>query len=387
MIKIRFKEETLTIGDAKKIFGIEVIPDIDTLKKIYKSLSMKNHPDVGGSAETMKRINMAYDILKQSPGSSGETTFQGQRNTNKADWDKIHKWWKEKNEKEYKAMKEIFESNFDIDKLLAHISVFYKGKLDYKITVMDWDKLSNKAKQNSMFSFVGRIIIFNEDKTTYFYLNYDIKYDIPKGGLSSPEVDENDIIYRVVITTNILHNNRKHKIFASDSSYRNKKVKSISDYNIVYPPIKMNKIFVQGKKGKFTKKDIYVILNRQYSAYWYDAKMIHVPIMPGDSNVIKMKTNLRLDRNVMLRQGVYYMRVEGYDTNGKIKVWSELGMNLYEYESEFDLFFDALKEIRKELSKKQWDEKEDCIKIKDYVLSTLKKIFNYDAVHNRLENK
>jgi hypothetical protein len=42
MIKIRFKEETLTIGDAKKIFGIEVIPDIDTLKKIFNYDAVHN---------------------------------------------------------------------------------------------------------------------------------------------------------------------------------------------------------------------------------------------------------------------------------------------------------------------------------------------------------
>ncbi|HNQ21399.1 MAG TPA: J domain-containing protein, partial [Bacteroidales bacterium] len=74
MIKIRrFIEETLTLDDAKKIFGITFIPDEIELKKLYKSLSMKNHPDLGGSAEAMKKINMAYDILKNHTGVSGSS--------------------------------------------------------------------------------------------------------------------------------------------------------------------------------------------------------------------------------------------------------------------------------------------------------------------------
>jgi len=36
---------------------------LEDLKKQYKKLAMKNHPDVGGTDEAMKEINAEYDLL------------------------------------------------------------------------------------------------------------------------------------------------------------------------------------------------------------------------------------------------------------------------------------------------------------------------------------
>lgn len=36
---------------------------LEELKKQYKQLALKHHPDRGGSAETMKEINCEYDVL------------------------------------------------------------------------------------------------------------------------------------------------------------------------------------------------------------------------------------------------------------------------------------------------------------------------------------
>ncbi len=40
------------------------IDDLNSLTLIYRRLAMLNHPDMGGSAETMKRINIEYQVLK-----------------------------------------------------------------------------------------------------------------------------------------------------------------------------------------------------------------------------------------------------------------------------------------------------------------------------------
>jgi curved DNA-binding protein CbpA len=37
------------------------IETLEELKKRYKQLALKNHPDVGGDVETMKKINAEYD--------------------------------------------------------------------------------------------------------------------------------------------------------------------------------------------------------------------------------------------------------------------------------------------------------------------------------------
>lgn len=41
------------------------VTTMDELKKQYRRLAMKNHPDVGGDLETMKEINNEHDIMFQ----------------------------------------------------------------------------------------------------------------------------------------------------------------------------------------------------------------------------------------------------------------------------------------------------------------------------------
>lgn len=61
---------------ARKIFGISEFQDLslDVLKKIYRTLSKKHHPDLVGNSkyhlEKMQEINSAYELLKKLATSS-----------------------------------------------------------------------------------------------------------------------------------------------------------------------------------------------------------------------------------------------------------------------------------------------------------------------------
>ena len=46
---------------------------LDELKREYRRLAMKYHPDRGGDTETMQRINAEYDELKKHVGNVHET--------------------------------------------------------------------------------------------------------------------------------------------------------------------------------------------------------------------------------------------------------------------------------------------------------------------------
>ena len=46
-----------------KWFNVSEIRTLDDLKKAYRCLAMKHHPDVGGSTQAMQEINAEYDKL------------------------------------------------------------------------------------------------------------------------------------------------------------------------------------------------------------------------------------------------------------------------------------------------------------------------------------
>lgn len=59
---------------------------IEELKKQYKSLALKHHPDIGGSDAEMKEINAEYDVLfnrlKNVHQTAEGTTYTSQEETN-----------------------------------------------------------------------------------------------------------------------------------------------------------------------------------------------------------------------------------------------------------------------------------------------------------------
>lgn len=49
--------------DYYKILGVDPSADTDTIKKAYKKLAMKHHPDRGGDTSTFQSISQAHDTL------------------------------------------------------------------------------------------------------------------------------------------------------------------------------------------------------------------------------------------------------------------------------------------------------------------------------------
>ncbi len=61
-------ESTMTVHGALKLLGIPTTAgksiSLSTVRDAYKSKALDNHPDSGGSTEMMRRINEAYQLLK-----------------------------------------------------------------------------------------------------------------------------------------------------------------------------------------------------------------------------------------------------------------------------------------------------------------------------------
>lgn len=58
----------MTLVDAMKVFGIVDISTMteDDIKKLYRRLMRRNHPDIGGSDEKAKEINTANELLNSA---------------------------------------------------------------------------------------------------------------------------------------------------------------------------------------------------------------------------------------------------------------------------------------------------------------------------------
>ena len=52
--------------DLYKILGVDKSVDDNALKKAYRKLAMKHHPDKGGDEKEFKAISEAYEILSDS---------------------------------------------------------------------------------------------------------------------------------------------------------------------------------------------------------------------------------------------------------------------------------------------------------------------------------
>lgn len=49
-----------------EILGVPVDADLENVRRAYVEMAKEWHPDKGGDVEVMKRVNEAYDLIKQS---------------------------------------------------------------------------------------------------------------------------------------------------------------------------------------------------------------------------------------------------------------------------------------------------------------------------------
>ena len=74
MVEGRPPKPAMSLAAAREVLGVERGSSGDDVKKAYKKLALKHHPDKGGSAEEFMRINEAMEICMDhlyEPASSG----------------------------------------------------------------------------------------------------------------------------------------------------------------------------------------------------------------------------------------------------------------------------------------------------------------------------
>ena len=59
----------MSASEAEQILGLSGRYSASEVKSSYRKMSLKHHPDKGGSTEMMKKVNAAYEMLKKGSSS------------------------------------------------------------------------------------------------------------------------------------------------------------------------------------------------------------------------------------------------------------------------------------------------------------------------------
>ena len=328
------KEATMNFKKALNVFGLSEVPESETLKKLYKKLSIENHPDRGGSQGKMKDINLAYEILKNTQQSKNKKSDDV--------WKTIRKK-KENNRKIFvPKMIKMFKDIFNEKEVLDYFS-FLNEDLQIKADV-------SELKSSYDVGVQAIISIFNKEKTsvveTVFYVKYNQN---SSNGLTYSDIDEKDVMYSVSVSTSFYHNNKKIKISQRDYNW-NIGMKKFVNFSEIYPIDKMLKAIAKSSSKKFRKEDMLLGLKRELNANINGSDIFLYPFGKD------VKFYICVSRQTFNRLPFYHiLNIQAIHPKTKKYKPFRFKRSLYFYEDEesFRKFADAIKNTVKEIEKKK----------------------------------
>ena len=129
----------MSASEAEQILGLSGRYSAAEVKSSYRKMSLKHHPDKGGSTEMMKKVNAAYEMLKK--GSSSSRNSRPSRSSSESRGDIIDNVEKQLDKVMKSASKEIIRrmkkftglsfkvKSFKIERSLKPLKVLAEMKL------------------------------------------------------------------------------------------------------------------------------------------------------------------------------------------------------------------------------------------------------------------
>lgn len=65
---------TADLADAARTLGVAPGSDAATVRRAFRRLALRHHPDAGGDAATFRAVREAYDLLVEAAPSTGPST-------------------------------------------------------------------------------------------------------------------------------------------------------------------------------------------------------------------------------------------------------------------------------------------------------------------------
>lgn len=326
----------MEIDEAMKTLDVslEDLENSSDLKDAYKKAAMEHHPDRGGSAEEMKKVNEAYELLKNT-----KLTPKSSRVDYGARAAKYRAAQKEVNAELLAKFKpEVYAEYFE--KVL--------GKT-FKASPLEWIGTDDNSPYYGGFNIEWS----SADGETVFSAHFLV--DLIKVVWSGPKLgsgEDHVTSFSVEARTTILHNRRKVKF--TQRTWESKELsKGLNDPTILFPKDKLLKK-VQNKKAgtKVTRKDMFLVLNKKLGAQVYkDAATIPLNVVEKTKFGQLLGLSFYIWRSVFMKQAVWSFRDVTFrlkDENGKVKVKkADLKTNSL---PESDKLIDLLIEVQSHLS-------------------------------------
>lgn len=164
-------------AQAKQLLGLNASADFAEVKKAYRSLAMKHHPDrVGGCEAKFKDIKEAYEFLEkysqdstikngnsQSTGSFDDIMREAFRTAGKSSFNK--EWFDQNSYKDYNQTKEFREDvNIPLEKafnggvLNVYVPGFGEHKISISVGVSEGDLVKTIYDSNGLCEMYAKII-------------------------------------------------------------------------------------------------------------------------------------------------------------------------------------------------------------------------------------
>lgn len=281
------------------------------LQKLYRKLSMKFHPDRGGSVQKQQEINVAYDVLKKNIGSPIKTSQES-----KEDWDK-------KMKRRRTIVENVIKNNVDTKEYIEYFQNFIDEKFYYDID--ESDPITYKKRVSD---YVIEYTFYTKTRDTVFYIKMHI--DLLRFDTAHQIGGE----FPFFTINYVYHNNRKHKMKRRDWSFRNNT--EIFEPESMFPSNKLQKIFSSSKARKFSKRDFLTGMKRLFNADW-DGTYLFIPIKNGIEFV--------LNRDVFQR--IAYWDIFGFYENRRLSQRPKNRIMFTEDEKHFEIIVDAIRKFKK----------------------------------------
>lgn len=313
------QESRMSYPEALALFGLKSAEasDKEFLKKKYRELATRHHPDRGGDLIMMQRVNAAYDILAKGTSSLG-AVFRDPE-------------WQKERELQVNAtravVKKTFEEIIDIQKYVKHFESIFGEK---------FTAIPNFGERAGDATLQYRVEFSTQDRLKVLEFDLYINFNNMIGKLYTKR-DQFDIT--VMSQVYIVINRKRVKLSQARYNFK-QSLKAFSDPETIFPKSKLLQQIEKTQGKKLTKKDVIGTFSKELKASVSESGgQVYATVKFGEDLTIQfIRTTL--------------MKIALWDAwsirQGRKGEVAKIRLSIYEDQKQFDLFIDTLKRLQRE---------------------------------------